>query len=337
MIPEAYNHKRENSVNICKSCDWLSTAFRLALLEGNFDKAVALCATSNVNLNTPFANVKGELFYPVHCAVIGGNLDLLQWLVDEHCCPIKSVRVSGKTRNGSATYTPIVTSKGRSLLGIAMEHANVPVIRYLVVKKGISLAGEKDITPAMLITNLEAVLRLLPEDGAVSAAASANNSGRMSSTIFEHASAPSEEEFFDMPTPGARSLSEEARDFGAIQQDDSDHRDECKYRTLALLRNSCSCLNPLVQALSVATAKSTALPPLAGTRSCAWFVPRAPRDAPCALRNAPTFASIGRRERKRYILGNQNRYSFLSWRDVCRVILFPLLFEMQKHVAWPVF
>lgn len=61
MIPDTYNIKKESMVNICKSCDWLCSAFRLALLEGDHDKAVAIHSTGNVNLVTPFANVKGEL------------------------------------------------------------------------------------------------------------------------------------------------------------------------------------------------------------------------------------------------------------------------------------
>jgi hypothetical protein len=61
MIPDTYNVKKESMVNVCKTCDWLCSAFRLALLEGKRDEAIAIHATSNVNLVTPFANVKGEL------------------------------------------------------------------------------------------------------------------------------------------------------------------------------------------------------------------------------------------------------------------------------------
>jgi hypothetical protein len=61
MIPDTYNIKKESLVNICKSCDWLCSAFRMALLSGSHDQAVAVHATGNVNLVTPFANVKGEL------------------------------------------------------------------------------------------------------------------------------------------------------------------------------------------------------------------------------------------------------------------------------------
>lgn len=61
MIPDTYNIKKENMVNICKSCDWLCSGFRMAMLQGDHDQAVAIHATGNVNLVTPFANVKGEL------------------------------------------------------------------------------------------------------------------------------------------------------------------------------------------------------------------------------------------------------------------------------------
>lgn len=61
MLPATYNIKKESMFNICKSCDWLCSAFRLALLHGQHDQAVAIHATGNINLVTPFANVKGEL------------------------------------------------------------------------------------------------------------------------------------------------------------------------------------------------------------------------------------------------------------------------------------
>lgn len=165
MIPDTYNVKKNYSVNVCKSCDWLCNAFRRALLEGKRDEAVALHSTGNINLRSSFANVKGELFFPVHCAVLGGNLQVLKWLVDEHCCPIKSVQICGISKDSGIKCTPIVTSKGRSLLGIAMETQNVAIVRYLVVDKDVRLAGEKDITAEMLLLNLDAVLRLLPYGG----------------------------------------------------------------------------------------------------------------------------------------------------------------------------
>jgi FYVE zinc finger len=164
MIPDTYNIKKEHFVHACLSCNWLSNSFRLALLEGNHDRAVALHSTGNLNLHSPFANVKGELFYPVHCAVLGGSLGLLKFLVDDNCCPIKSVRVAGSGKDSASKYTPIVTSKGRSLLGIALENENLQILRYLVAEKGIMLSGERDVTQDLLCRNLEKLLRHVPED-----------------------------------------------------------------------------------------------------------------------------------------------------------------------------
>jgi hypothetical protein len=70
---------------------------------------------------------------------MGGSLELLQWLVDTHCCPLRSIRISGKTRQSSGSFTPILTSRGRSLLGIAIENEKIEdLVRYLVVDKGMS-------------------------------------------------------------------------------------------------------------------------------------------------------------------------------------------------------
>lgn len=61
MIPETYNIKDENTVNVCKACNWLCSEFRLALLNGDCDKALALYGKGNINLTNPFANIKGEV------------------------------------------------------------------------------------------------------------------------------------------------------------------------------------------------------------------------------------------------------------------------------------
>jgi Asp/Glu/hydantoin racemase len=60
MVPETYNIKKTATVNICKACDWLCNSFRLALLEGDQDKAVALYATGNINIVCPFGNVRSQ-------------------------------------------------------------------------------------------------------------------------------------------------------------------------------------------------------------------------------------------------------------------------------------
>jgi hypothetical protein len=93
-------------------------------------------------------------------------LKLLQWLVDEHCCPLRSIRVSsGKQKDTkSGSYTPILTSKGRSLLNIALTARNIGIVRYLVVEKRMLLWAEKDLSMETLVQNLDLVLRILPEE-----------------------------------------------------------------------------------------------------------------------------------------------------------------------------
>ena len=61
MIPSTFNIKNEDKVKVCLACDWISTAFREALVSGKQDDAMALKETGNVNLRAPFANVKGEV------------------------------------------------------------------------------------------------------------------------------------------------------------------------------------------------------------------------------------------------------------------------------------
>jgi hypothetical protein len=102
--------------------------------------------------------------YLCQCAVLGGNLKLLKWLVDDYCCPLRSIRISnGKVKGSSGSYTPILTSKGRSLLGIALNNRNIGIVRYLVVDKRMLLSAEKGLSVETLAHNLDLVLRVLPE------------------------------------------------------------------------------------------------------------------------------------------------------------------------------
>lgn len=92
-------------------------------------------------------------------------MTILKWLVDEHCCPLRSIRISnGKVRGSTGSYTPILTSKGRSLLGIALGNRNIGIVRYLVVEKRMLLSGEKGLSVETLAQNLDLVLRVLPEE-----------------------------------------------------------------------------------------------------------------------------------------------------------------------------
>mmetsp|Transcript_35295 Transcript_35295/g.76590 ORF Transcript_35295/g.76590 Transcript_35295/m.76590 type:complete len:699 (-) Transcript_35295:40-2136(-) len=145
-LPETYNIKDENVVNVCRTCQSLSDKFRNALLAGDLATVVELHQTNNINLRSPFASVKGEIMYPLHCAVLGGNLELIQWLVDIRWVPLKS---SKKKRNSSRDGT-IATSKGRSVLDLSLSSNNVDVVRYLVVDKKVSLLKYRDLGNALV-------------------------------------------------------------------------------------------------------------------------------------------------------------------------------------------
>lgn len=166
MIPETYNLKKESQVKICKTCHFLCGAFKKALLDGDYEEAIALYGSGNINLRTPFPQIskkKEETMYPIHCAVEGGNLDIVRWLMEDHFCPIKFLRTgSGKrAKKGGSPDFPILTSKNRSVLTIAMESLQVEILRYLVVDNSVSVYEAKDIKASLRA--LEAVLLALPQ------------------------------------------------------------------------------------------------------------------------------------------------------------------------------
>jgi hypothetical protein len=166
MLPETYNLKKESQLKICKSCNFLSGAFKKALLDGDYEEAVGLYGSGNINLRTSFpqsAKKKEEVMCPIHAAVEGGNLELVRWLMDDHFCSIKVVRTGSgkKLKRGGSADQPILTSKGRSVLSIAVGGLHVDILRFLVVDCGVSIYESKDLKSSLRV--LEAVLLALPE------------------------------------------------------------------------------------------------------------------------------------------------------------------------------
>ena len=105
------------------------------------------------------------MFSVLQCAVIGKSLSLLKWLVEDNCCPLKSIRIGSGGRGAKADYyTPILTSKSRSLLNIALSNKSIDIVRYLVVEKRMSLQDERDIPTEVLLQALDSILRVLPPD-----------------------------------------------------------------------------------------------------------------------------------------------------------------------------
>jgi len=62
MVPKTYlqHSSSASTVRACKSCAWLSNAFCLALLRGNYDDALRCHETGNVNLRCTFADISRE-------------------------------------------------------------------------------------------------------------------------------------------------------------------------------------------------------------------------------------------------------------------------------------
>jgi hypothetical protein len=76
MIPRTYLVTTGNSTKssalttrVCKSCDWLSNAFCMALLQGKYENAIIFHESGNINLRCCFADIHKEAMFPVHCAV----------------------------------------------------------------------------------------------------------------------------------------------------------------------------------------------------------------------------------------------------------------------------
>ena len=163
MLPVTYHmSKRKRAFKVCMACDWLNGTFRHTLLSGDHDKAVALQSTGNVNTRNHFANVRGETYYPVHCAVLGGHLAMFKWLVNSLCCPIQSRCRMPLHQIGSIIGNEqIVTSRGKSVLDLAMESAELGILHFLIIEKGVNIMQYKNLMVAL--RTLKATIQHLPD------------------------------------------------------------------------------------------------------------------------------------------------------------------------------
>jgi hypothetical protein len=135
MLPKTYVSQQTTTVRVCTNCDWISNAFCISLLHGKFEDAIKIFDTGNVNLRAVFADINGEAMFPVHCAVMGGNLQLLRWLVETRACPIAAKRDSRTGRMLS-----VQTSAQRSLIDLAMTgKPKLEILKYCIVVQGMSL------------------------------------------------------------------------------------------------------------------------------------------------------------------------------------------------------
>lgn len=153
MLPKTYLGSSHQSltVRVCKSCDWLSNAFCMALLQGKYDQALKFHSTGNLNLRCTFADIHKEAMFPVHCAVMGGNLELVKWLVDEQKCPI-----SVRSNSWSGLVRSIQTSNCRTLIDLAMTGKPKIEILSFLVRRNLSILDTKD--PSLAPKTLQTLL-----------------------------------------------------------------------------------------------------------------------------------------------------------------------------------
>jgi len=200
-IPTSYNIKNEKDVTVCNSCITISKRFKHALVNGRYGSAVELYMTGNINLRVPFmpSNKKkgsssSEVMYPIHAAVEGKSEQSVRWLVDVHYCKlfaslpgnknvggmsveggvvegvgsilaskiISSASGNKFTKDGKDNMITLKTSKGRSVIDIAMKTQHVGILRYLINEKNVSVYDVEDIDLAL--GALEALVKAWPED-----------------------------------------------------------------------------------------------------------------------------------------------------------------------------
>ena len=112
----------------------------------------------NVNLRTCFADIHREAMFPVHCAVLGGNIKVLQWLVDTQLCPLSVTKENGHALS-------LQTSASRTLLDLAMTgRPKVDILRFLI-SHGLSITDVKD--SALAPKTLQYVLKTNADVGLV--------------------------------------------------------------------------------------------------------------------------------------------------------------------------
>jgi Ankyrin repeats (3 copies) len=152
------------NIAVCLACDWIARSFHNALLSGNYDLSVDLYSTGNVNLRSPYwLDKKDEAMYPIHLATIGGNLRLVRWLISERYCPLEIIDPKKRSKN-QVVFMPVVTSKGKSALEIALLHQRLDIVHYFVAERGMSMFNQKNIGVDVALANLTSLLNMIPNN-----------------------------------------------------------------------------------------------------------------------------------------------------------------------------
>jgi hypothetical protein len=98
--------------------------------------------------------------YPIHAAILGGNLKLVKWFVSNRQCPLKDTNSNNDSGNKNCfNLQPLRTSKGRSPVQLALPHLDV--LQFLVGQLNFSME-EPDLDPQLVLSHLTQLLRLVP-------------------------------------------------------------------------------------------------------------------------------------------------------------------------------
>ena len=119
MVPITY-HNNERIIRVCDTCAILAEVFCVALREGDLQKAVGAYCTGNVNVHCPIS-IYTSMEFPIHSACIGGNLDLVRWLVEGKQCSLVD----------TFTGAPLRTAQGLTALDLAAHSGASKVVQYL--------------------------------------------------------------------------------------------------------------------------------------------------------------------------------------------------------------
>jgi len=100
--------------------------------------------------------------FPIHCAVMGGNVELVKWLADKEDCPL-AVRRDPK----SGMLCSVQTSSRRTLVDLAMTGKPKIEILSFLIQKNLSVLDTKDpkLAPKTLETLLGAGFRFEKREG----------------------------------------------------------------------------------------------------------------------------------------------------------------------------
>ena len=90
--------------------------------------------------------------YPIHAAIIGGNLRLVKWFLSNRQCPL--VRPTSQSPSEpeaavSSSLQPLLTSKGRSPVQLALPHLDI--LHYFVKHLNLNLLHDLDVSDQKIV------------------------------------------------------------------------------------------------------------------------------------------------------------------------------------------